>query len=62
MQKKTKRRITNLESQNRRRLELSRETVRVLGANDLSQAVGGSATACDTTSWTSWSTSKPSVI
>ena len=34
MQKKTKRRITNLESPNRRKLELSRETVRVLGAND----------------------------
>jgi len=55
MQKKTKRRITNSEPRNRRRLELSREAVRVLGANDLSQAVGGSATSCDTTSWTGWS-------
>ena len=49
MKKKTRRHITNLESRNQRgqrKLELSRETVRVLGADDLSQAVGGSN--CDT--------------
>lgn len=52
MKKKIRRHITNSEPRNQRRLELSRETVRVLGANDLSQANGGSG--CDTTSWTSW--------
>lgn len=52
MQKKTKRRITNSEPLNQRRLELSRETVRVLGANNLSEVVGGS---CDSTSYpTTW--------
>ena len=50
MQKKPRRPITNLESQKQRRLELSRETVRVLGANDLSQANGGSG--CITPSYT----------
>jgi hypothetical protein len=51
MQRKNRRHITNSEPQKKqRRLELSRETVRVLGANDLSQAIGGSA--CVTTSWT----------
>lgn len=48
--KKTKRSITHLEPRNQRRLELSRETVRVLGADDLSQAIGGSA--CTSTSYT----------
>lgn len=50
MKKKNRRRITNSEPHNQRKLELSRETVRVLGATDLSRAVGGSG--CDTTSWT----------
>lgn len=50
MKKKTKRPITNLEPRNQRRLQMSRETVRVLGADDLSQAVGGSA--CTSTSYT----------
>lgn len=59
MKKKTKRPITNSEPRNQRKLELSRETVRVLGANDLSHAAGGSG--CDTTSWTSWSTKVPEV-
>jgi hypothetical protein len=50
MKKKVRRRITDLEPR-KRRLELSREMVRVLGADDLSQAAGGSG--CDTTSYTS---------
>jgi hypothetical protein len=56
MKKKTTRRITNSEPRNQRRLELSRETVRVLGAKDRSQAVGGSG--CDTGSWPTWYTTK----
>lgn len=48
MKKKNRRRITNSEPINQRTLRLSRETVRVLGANDLSNADGGS---CDTTTW-----------
>ena len=50
MKKQTRRQITIPEPTKQRRLELSRETVRTLGADDLSQAVGGSG--CDTTSWT----------
>jgi len=48
MRKKLKLDITNSEPRNQRRLGLSRETVRVLGAIDLSRAIGGSG--CDTTS------------
>jgi hypothetical protein len=50
MKKKTRRQITKLESNDQRRLELSRETVRVLGADVLSHAIGGSG--CSSTSWT----------
>ena len=50
MKRKTRQQITNLESNHQRRLELSRETVRVLDANELSRAVGGSI--CTSTSWT----------
>ncbi|HEX8114744.1 MAG TPA: hypothetical protein VF516_43740 [Kofleriaceae bacterium] len=49
MKKKIRQR-TSPESTRQRRLELSRETVRTLGENDLARAVGGSV--CDTTSWT----------
>lgn len=59
MKEKAKRRITNSEPRNQRKLELSRETVRVLGANDLSQAIGGSG--CETTSWTTWVTKNPGI-
>jgi len=59
MKEKAKRRITNSEPRNQRKLELSRETVRVLGANDLSQAIGGSG--CETTSWTTWGTKDPGI-
>jgi hypothetical protein len=48
MRKKLKRDITDPEPKYQRRLGLSWETVRVLGADELSQAIGGSA--CDTTS------------
>lgn len=51
MKKKTRRQITNSEPSTQRRLQLARDTVRMLRADDLSQAVGGSA--CNTTSWTS---------
>jgi len=50
MKKKLKLAITNSEPKDQRRLGLARETVRVLGAKDLSRAIGGSA--CDTTSIT----------
>ena len=46
MRKKLKTAITNSEPKYRYRLGLSRETVRVLGADDLSRAAGGSN--CDT--------------
>jgi hypothetical protein len=62
MKKKIRRRITNLESRNQRgqrKLELSRETVRVLGAKDLSDAAGGSGTSCDTGSNPTWTTKAP---
>jgi hypothetical protein len=62
MKKKIRRRITNSEPRNQRsqrRLELARETVRVLGANDLSDAAGGSWTGCDTGSWPTWTTKAP---
>jgi hypothetical protein len=57
MKKKIRRRITNLESRNQqgqRKLELSRETVRVLGAKELSDAAGGSWTGCDSTTALTW--------
>lgn len=60
MTKKIRRRITNSEPRNQRgqrKLELSRETVRVLGAKDLSDAVGGSG-SCDTGSWPTLTTTK----
>lgn len=50
MKKKQKLAITNSEPRVQRRLGLARETVRVLGADDLSRAAGGSG--CDTTSIT----------
>ncbi len=56
MKEKIRRRIRNSEPLSQRRLGLSRETVRVLGASDLSQAIGGSG--CDTTSWTTDYTTK----
>lgn len=49
MKKKSRRRITDSEPTKQRRLALARETVRVLGADDLAQAAGGSG--CDTTSF-----------
>jgi hypothetical protein len=55
MRKKTRRPITNSEPKNQRRLELSRETVRVIGADELSGAVGGSG--CSSTSYTTEQTS-----
>jgi hypothetical protein len=45
MKKATTQRIANPESGRKRVLRLSRETVRRLGGDDLSRAVGGS---CDT--------------
>ena len=62
MKKKIRRRITNLESRNQRgqrKLELSRETVRVLGAKDLSDVAGGSVTSCDTGSTPTFTTKAP---
>jgi len=50
MKKKTRRPITHLESKNQRKLELSRETVRELGADDLLRAIGGSG--CSSSSYT----------
>ncbi len=50
MKKKIRQRTTSSASTRQRRLELSREIVRTLGADDLARAVGGSG--CDTTSWT----------
>ena len=48
MRKKLKVAITDPEPKYQRRLGVSWETVRVLGADELSQAIGGSG--CDTTS------------
>jgi len=56
MRKKLKGDITDPEPKYQRRLGLSRETVRVLGVNDLSQAIGGAT--CDTTSSNTEQTSK----
>jgi hypothetical protein len=56
MRKKLKGAITDPEPKYQRRLGLSRETVRVLGVNDLSQAIGGAT--CDTTSSNTEQTSK----
>ena len=60
MKKATTRPIANSESGKKRVLRLSRETVRRLGAGDLSKAVGGS---CDTTSspTDSWTVTKTKV-
>jgi len=60
MKKKSRRHITNSEPEKPRSLELSRETVRVLGANELSHAAGGSG--CDTTSYTSEITTRAPAI
>ncbi|HEX3760137.1 MAG TPA: hypothetical protein VHW23_15580 [Kofleriaceae bacterium] len=49
--KTTRPNTTNSEPAWRRRLELARDTVRTLAADDLAHAAGGSA--CDSTSWTS---------
>ena len=48
MKRLPQRAITNPERVAKRVLRLSQETVRVLGSDDLSQAISG----CDTTSWT----------
>jgi hypothetical protein len=64
MKKKIRRHITNSEPRNQqsqRKLELSRETVRVLGAQDLSDVAGGSWTSCDTGSNPTWTTKPPPV-
>jgi hypothetical protein len=55
MKKATTRRISNSESGRKKVLRLSRETVRRLSSDDLSQAIGGS---CDTTSFTTEGTTK----
>ena len=49
MKKNTRAQVANPERK-QRRLQLSRETVRTLGANELARAAGGSH--CETTSWT----------
>jgi hypothetical protein len=48
MKKNIRARISNPESQRRRALRLSHETVRVLSSTDLGRAAGGS---CDTGSY-----------
>jgi hypothetical protein len=50
MKKQIRQWTMNPERTRVRRLELSRETVRTLGASELAQAVGGSG--CETTSYT----------
>jgi hypothetical protein len=60
MRKKIRRDITNSEPSKQRRLHLSRETVRTLGADDLAHAIGGSG--CDTTSWTTETRTTTSTI
>jgi hypothetical protein len=56
MKKMTRRQMMNADPARQRRLELARETVRTLGADELARAAGGSG--CDTTSYTSEKTSK----
>jgi hypothetical protein len=58
MKRATTRRTANSESGRKKVLRLSRETVRRLGTDDLSQAIGGS---CDTTSFTTEFTTKTKV-
>jgi hypothetical protein len=48
MKKKIRQRMSNLEPARQRRLELTRDTVRTLGHDQLAHAVGGS---CDTGSF-----------
>lgn len=48
MQKKFRQRMMTPEPARQRRLELSRDTVRTLGRDELVRAVGG-VTGCDTT-------------
>jgi len=55
MKKTIRRQTTNANPARQRRLELARETVKTLGADDLARAAGGSG--CDTTSYTSEQTS-----
>lgn len=47
MKKNMRQRMTNPEPARQRRLELSRETVKILDASELARAAGG----CDTTSF-----------
>lgn len=49
MKKTIRRQTMNSDPARRRRLELGRETVRTLDADDLARAAGGSG--CDTTSF-----------
>ena len=51
MKKTTRQQTMNSDPARKRRLQLPRETVRTLGADDLERAAGGSG--CDTTSYTS---------
>lgn len=50
MKKTIRQRRMNLERARRRKLELSRDTVRMLDSDELLRAAGGGD--CDTTSWT----------
>jgi len=49
--KKVRQQMTNPSRARQRKLELTRETVRTLGEDELSRAVGG-GTVCNTTSYT----------
>lgn len=51
MKKKIRQRMTNPSQTRQRTLKLSRETVRMLGEDELTRAVGGE-TVCNTTSYT----------
>jgi hypothetical protein len=53
MKKKIRQRMTNPARARSRKLELTRETVRTLGEDELARAVGGEGTVvCNTTSYT----------